>query len=170
MDHDTFSRMISDLQNLGALDDFPAHAPDQLPDSTLVELGADYLIASSPRRIPPASVRLRVLSRISSEPARVTTDPEGRITAINPAFSGLCGFAFSEVCGKKPGSFLQGEATDPAAVDVIRQAVRSGSPCVSELVNYHKDGTAYRVRIEIEPLRDPAGTLTGFRATETKLA
>ncbi len=162
--------MISDLENIGALDEAPNRTSHDTPESTLVELGADYLIASSPRRAVPGAVRERLLAQIAAEPARVTTDADGRITAINPAFSGLCGFTFSEVCGKKPGSFLQGKETEPAAVDVIRQAVRSGSSCVTELLNYHKNGIPYRVRIEVEPLRDPDGNLTGFRATETKLS
>jgi hypothetical protein len=37
------------------------------------------------------------------------------------------------------------------------------------MVNYHKDGSSYRVRIEIEPLCDEAGDVTGFQAVETKL-
>jgi len=165
MDQETLLRMISDLENLGALD-----GANDIPEATLVELGADYMIASSPRKEAPATLRERLFARIADEPARVTTDAQGRITAINPAFSSLCGFSFSEVSGKKPGSFLQGKKTDPAAVEVIRQAVLSGGSCVTELINYHKNGNPYRVRIAIEPLRDSHGNLRGFRATETKLS
>jgi hypothetical protein len=38
-----------------------------------------------------------------------------------------------------------------------------------ELWNYHKCGTAYFVRIEIEPVHDKAGNLEGYYARETKL-
>ncbi len=119
---------------------------------------------------PPATLRARVLDRIDAEPPRVETDAEGRIVAINPAFTGLCGYSFSEIQGKKPGMLLQGPKTDPSQVEVIRQAVRQGKPCVARLVNYHKNGSTYHVEISVEPVRDKAGVLTGFRAVEHKLA
>lgn len=164
MDQQTKIQMISDLENLGA---WSGDEPERIP--TVVELGADYLLASSPRRPAPATLRDRLAARIDQEPAHVATDPEGRIIAINPAFSGLCGFSFAEIRGKKPGTFLQGPETDPAAVDTIRQAVGNQASCTVELVNYHKDGSPYRVRIEVQPVRDAGGRLTGFAATETKL-
>ncbi len=119
---------------------------------------------------PPVSLRNRVLERIDAEPPRVETDAAGLIIAINPAFTGLCGYSFPEIQGKKPGSLLQGPETDPAQVDVLRQAVRKGEPCCVQLVNYHKDGSTYRVEISVEPIRDKAGALTGFRAVERKIA
>lgn len=164
MDQQTKIQMISDLENLGA---WSGDEPERIP--TVVELGADYLLASSPRRTAPAALHDRLAARIDQEPAHVSTDPEGRITAINPAFSGLCGFSFAEIRGKKPGTFLQGPETDPSAVDTIRQAVRNQEPCIVELVNYHKDGSRYWVRIEVQPVRDAVGRLTGFAATETQL-
>ncbi len=167
MDGETIKRMISDLEILGALQAEPhpgSHA------NAMVELGADYLLASSPRQPVPADLKAKVLARVESEPARVTTDIDGRVTEINPAFSEMCGFSFPEIRGLKPGALLQGAKTDPKAVEVIREAVRNRYPCVSEMINYHKNGSAYRVHIEIEPLRDGAGEVVGFRATETKLA
>ncbi len=145
MDRMTLDAMISDLKNAGASGPCFADRPD-----------------------PEAGFR-RILARIDGEPARVTTDLEGHITSINPAFSSLCGFSFGDIEGKKPGEFLQGAETDPAAVDVIRQAVRSRTSCTAELVNYHKNGGRYRVRIEVEPLRDGMGNVVGFSAAERKV-
>ncbi|GAT35024.1 PAS domain S-box-containing protein [Terrimicrobium sacchariphilum] len=119
---------------------------------------------------PPSTLRSRVLERIDAEPARVETDSAGRIVAINPAFTGLCGYTFPEIRGKKPGSLLQGPETDPAVVDILRQAIRQGEACVVRLVNYHKDGSTYHVEISLEPIHDEAGKITGFRAAERKLA
>ena len=48
----------------------------------------------------------KVLLRLEAEPARVFTDEEGGIIAINPAFSNLCGYTFGEIKGKKPGAPL----------------------------------------------------------------
>jgi PAS domain S-box-containing protein len=157
--------MIADLEALGALD---STGPSDSRQA--VELGADYLLASSPRMRPPDSLERAVYERIASEPPRVTTDAEGRVTEINPAFTALCGHSFAEINGRKPGSLLQGPDTDPSSVETIRQAVKNGTGCLTELVNYHKDGSRYVVRVEVSPVRDESGRLTGFRAMETKIS
>jgi len=118
----------------------------------------------------PATLHRRVLDRIEAEPARVETDRKGGIVWINPAFTALCGYSFSEIRGRKPGSFLQGEETDPEAVNALRQAVKNGTSCAVKMVNYHKDGSPYHVWIAVEPIRDEKDELTGFRATETCLS
>lgn len=118
----------------------------------------------------PTTLHRRVLDRIEAEPARVETDREGGIVSINPAFTALCGYSFPEIRGRKPGSFLQGKESDPEAVNVLRQAVRSGTSCEVKMVNYHKDGSPYHVWIGVEPIRNDQGELTGFRAAETCLS
>lgn len=163
MDRETIERMIADLESFGA-------SESSTDDSTRIrELGADYLVAVSPRREAPESLFSAVMSRIESEPPRVRTDASGHVVEINPAFSGLCGYSFQEIKGRKPGSLLQGPDTEPECIEIIRDAVRRGVPCTTEMLNYHKDGSRYRVLIRIEPLRDASGELTGFQATETKL-
>ena len=109
------------------------------------------------------------LARIDAEPARVRTDALGRVTAINPAFSALCGFRFEEIQGLKPGSLLQGRDTTPESILVIREAIRECVPCSLEMVNYHKDKSPYRVSIQITPLLKGNGELEGFEAIEQKL-
>ena len=110
-----------------------------------------------------------LMSRIESEPARVCTDAEGRITSINPAFSELCGHTFQDLMGRKPGAVLQGPESSKLSIEALRQAIRRHEPCVTELVNYHKDRTAYRVRIDLRPLFSDTGELTGYEAEERKL-
>jgi len=147
-------KIIADLENMGAL-----HTPP--------------LPARRPARsgLPVAgSLKQRVLDRISAEPPRVRTDCEGRIVEINPAFCSLCGFSYPEIKGRKPVSLLQGPDTEQAPVETLRNAIRSGSACEAELFNYHKNGTRYRVRIQVTPIRDASGDLIGFEAVETKLA
>ena len=110
-----------------------------------------------------------VLGRISAEPARVRTDAEGRITEINPAFSGLCGYQFEEIRGRKPGSLLQGSETTSESVLALRKAIRSRHSCTVEMVNYHKNQTTYRVQIDLSPNFNVLGDLEGFEAVERKL-
>jgi len=110
-----------------------------------------------------------VLGRISAEPARVRTDAEGRITEINPAFSGLCGYQFEEIRGCKPGSLLQGPATTPESILALREAIRNRKKCCVEMLNYHKDHSTYRVQIFLTPQFNLLGDLEGFEAEEHKL-
>jgi PAS domain S-box-containing protein len=108
--------------------------------------------------------------RIEAEPARVFTDEKGEIIAINPAFSNLCGYTFGEIKGKKPGTFLQGPATTPESIAILRTAIQTGTPCVTEVLNYHKDKSVYRVQIELQPWADESSSLKGFMAIERKLS
>jgi PAS domain S-box-containing protein len=110
-----------------------------------------------------------VLVRIQNEPARVVTDARGRITSINPAFSAICGYTFEEVRGKKPGDFLQGPETDNSSVEKLRKAIRNRTDCTATMVNYHKDGSTYPVRIELKPFFKKNGALAGFRAAEWRI-
>ena len=99
--------------------------------------------------------------------AVIITDPLGRIEWVNAGFSRVTGYTLEEVVGKTPGSFLQGPKTDRAVTTRMSEAIRGGHAIGVELVNYTKSGTEYIVSVEIEPLCDAAGVLTGFMAIET---
>lgn len=111
-----------------------------------------------------------VLDRISQDPARVRTDANGHVVDINPAFSGLCGYTFEEIRGRKPGSLLQGAATTEDSILALRNAIRSRKSCSVEMVNYHKNQSTYRVQIELSPRFNLLGELEGFEALERKLS
>lgn len=111
-----------------------------------------------------------VRERIAHEPARVRTDANGRVVDINPAFSGLCGYTFEEIRGRKPGSLLQGKETTEDSVLALRNAIQSRQPCSVEMVNYHKNQSTYRVRINLSPRFNLNGELEGFEAIEQKLS
>jgi len=132
------------------------------------EEGLSRLIGDLETHLPPAHLKQAVLSRIEMEPARVETNREGAIISVNPAFTGLCGYEFSEIKGRKPGSFLQGKKTDPKTTAILRETVKTGKSCRVEIVNYHKDGSPYLVHIAVEPIHHN-GEIIGFRAEETKL-
>lgn len=119
-------------------------------------------------------VRLKTSARLAAVAERtsnavVVTNVAGRIEWTNEGFTRLTGYALDEVQGRTPGEILQGPRTDPAEVARIRAAVRAGESVSGELVNYTKDGRAYVVRIEIKPLRDNMGQVTGFMAIESDI-
>lgn len=107
----------------------------------------------------------------SSKPltAIVRTDPEGRVTHFDESFTRMCGYSLSELRGKKPGHILQGKATDKKTVAKFRESIETRKPFVGTLINYHKDGSPYRVRIKMHPVFDKDKHLLAFEAEETLL-
>jgi len=101
--------------------------------------------------------------------AALFTDAAGLLQWANPAFTLMCGFTVDELRGRKPGSMLQGKLTDPAAVSRLRDAVKAGTTCREELINYHKDGHPYWVAIAVSPILGPDGAPRGFIAIESEL-
>jgi PAS domain S-box-containing protein len=112
--------------------------------------------------------RLAEIARRTSN-AVVITDVAGRIEWVNEGFTRISGFTATEVIGRAPGPLLQGPASDPLVAARMGAAVRRGEGVTAEIVNYSKRGEAYLVSIEIVPLSDVAGVITGFMAIETDI-
>jgi PAS domain S-box-containing protein len=119
---------------------------------------------------PSAILKERVMVATEPRAARVVTDASCGIVCISPAFSDLCGYHLDEIKGKTPGSFLQGVGTDPAAVEVFRDAIRRQEECEVTLLNYHKCGSPYWVNIQMTPIYETSGDLAGYTALEEKLS
>jgi PAS domain S-box-containing protein len=98
--------------------------------------------------------------------AVVITDDHARIEWVNEAFTRITGYSLAEAVGHSPGSLLQGEETDHASVDLMRQRIRAGEGFQTELINYTKSGRKYWVAIDVQPIRDELGRLTNFIAIE----
>jgi len=90
------------------------------------------------------------------------TNGQGQIEWVNEGFSRISGYAKEEVIGQIPEIFLTGgNAANP-----ITEKIRAGLGFESEIVNYRKDGRAYLVHVECQPLHDKQGVLTGFTVIE----
>lgn len=98
--------------------------------------------------------------------AVVLTNPLGEIEWVNEGFTRITGYSAAEVIGRKPGSFLQGPKTDMTTVDFVRSRLAAQKSLGTEILNYHKDGTPYWIYMEIQPVRDAEGNLTGYMAVE----
>jgi PAS domain S-box-containing protein len=99
----------------------------------------------------------------------LVADAEGRLEWANEAFTRLTGYTVEEVKGRRPGEFLQGSGTDPAARARIRKSLLRGKGIRTELLNYRKDATAYWVDINIQPMLDERGQLEGWFAIEVDI-
>lgn len=56
--------------------------------------------------------------------------------------------------------FLQGEGTDPKAIQKLRDSIRTGVPVSVRLLNYKKDGTAFWNLLTMTPIKDAEGRVT----------
>jgi PAS domain S-box-containing protein len=112
--------------------------------------------------------RLALVAQRTSN-AVVITDAQRRITWVNEGFERITGYTLDEVLGQVPGRFLQCPETDPQTVAGLRRALDEAVPHQCEILNRHKSGERYWLHLEIQPLRDDAGALTGFMAIETDI-
>jgi PAS domain S-box-containing protein len=105
----------------------------------------------------------------TSHEAIVMAGPDALVQWVNPAFTKMCGYSLEELRGKKLGPILQGELTEPDVAARMRAAVHAAQPCSETLVNYRKDGSHYRVAIEITPLFKRDGALRCYVAREQEV-
>jgi PAS domain S-box-containing protein len=106
---------------------------------------------------------------LDPDEALVLTDAQSNTLWVNEAFTRMCGYNIKELLGRKAESLLQGPRTDQAAGARMRMAVAGGRSCTEEIVNYHKDGHPYWVRLMINPLSGPDGLVRGFLAVEQQI-
>ena len=103
---------------------------------------------------------LRAVVRMSPL-AMVLTDahvPDFPVVFCNAAFKRLTGYSEEETIGRNC-RFLQGPDTDPAAVSVLRDAVRAGGEVQVDLWNYRKDGSRFWNSMFVGPVNDAEGNL-----------
>jgi len=93
-------------------------------------------------------------------------EPDDPLVWVNPSFTRITGYEADEVVGRNC-RFLQGPATDTAAVDEIRSALAERRTVTTTLLNYRKDGTAFWNQLSISPVFDGDGTLVSFVGVQT---
>src|SRR6476646_5082887 len=92
--------------------------------------------------------------------------PDNPLIWVNPSFPRVTGYEADEVVGRNC-RFLQGPATDPAAIDAIRAAIAERRTVTTTLLNYRKDGGAFWNQLSINPVFDGEGTLVSFVGVQT---
>ena len=109
--------------------------------------------------------RLALVAQKTSN-AVVMTDTQRRITWVNAGFERITGYSAAEALGRNP-AFLQSDLTDKATVDRMRDAFVRGQTFRGEILNRSKQGRDYWLDIEIQPLTESDGTLSGYMAIES---
>jgi PAS domain S-box-containing protein len=108
-------------------------------------------------------LRDRALTQISQ--GVMITNENAIISYVNPGFERLTGYAASEAIGRNP-RFLQGAQTSAPAVAEIGRALRASREYRGEILNYRKGGAGIWIELDIAPIRDAGGALTGFVGTQ----
>jgi PAS domain S-box-containing protein len=110
------------------------------------------------------SIAISPIATVVSNPRR----PDNPLEAVNPAFCSLTGYSESEIIGRNC-RFLAGEGTEPWVSDRIRGAIGKRQPILVEILNYRKDGSAFRNGVMITPLFDAEGELQFFLGSQVDL-
>ncbi|MFB6309789.1 MAG: PAS domain S-box protein [Salinirussus sp.] len=98
------------------------------------------------------------------------SDPDAPLVYANDGFERVTGYPADEAIGRNC-RFLQGQATDTEAVSVLRDAIETGNPAATALVNYRSDGTPFRNEVRLAPVENESGDVShfvGFQADITE--
>ncbi len=109
--------------------------------------------------------RLAEIARRTSNGVLIL-DTRGKIEWLNDGFTRNTGYILDEVAGKSPSEFLHGALTNQTTVATLQAAMARGDTTRVELFNYDKNGKAHLLQIEMSPLRNGTGVLTGFMTIE----
>lgn len=100
--------------------------------------------------------------------AVTVTDADGRIVAVNRAFTRLHGYTAHEVIGRRPDVVSSGLQSATFTAELWR-TILTGQPWEGELINRHADGTLRTVRSRIVPVREPGGNISHFVAIQRQV-
>ncbi|MCP5285748.1 MAG: PAS-domain containing protein [Burkholderiaceae bacterium] len=136
-----------------------------------LSMGSDRARWRAERRVADMTSELERLAAV----ARATgdgvllLDPQRRIVWVNEAFTRVTGYTLEESLGREPGRLLQARSDAPGGTEGIARTLAEGHPFRGELCNRRKDGTDYWIDVEIQPLRDDKGNVTGWIAVESNI-
>jgi diguanylate cyclase (GGDEF)-like protein/PAS domain S-box-containing protein len=112
--------------------------------------------------------RLAMVARHTTNAVMITT-PEHRINWVNDGFSRITGYTLADAQGRTPSELLHCERTDIDTVHGMQESMSVGLGCKVELMKRAKDGRDYWTDVEVQPLHDEQGTLTGFMVIESDI-
>ncbi len=115
-----------------------------------------------------AEAEARRLALVASRTSSVVMlmDADWRIQWVNESFERFFGYRFKEIEGRRPGEFLHGPLTNGDSIRALDEACERGESFKGELLNYTKDQQPRWVEVDIQPLKDESGKITGFMALQ----
>ncbi len=122
-----------------------------------------FRLFSGRQQATEARMRLQSAALEAAANGIVITDTNGTIEWVNPAFTELTGYSFSEAEGKNP-RILKSGTHGPEFFVEMWNTIRSGRVWSGEMVNRARDGSIYTEEMTITPVRSDAGLITHFVA------
>jgi diguanylate cyclase (GGDEF)-like protein/PAS domain S-box-containing protein len=107
----------------------------------------------------------RKISRVVDQGpvANIITDALGNIEFVNPGFTRLTGYSYSDAVGKNM-RILKSGVTPSEEYRRLWSAIVSGEEWWGEIINRKKDGELFWSSITISPITDASGKITNFLA------
>lgn len=115
---------------------------------------------------------MSLATMIATSPiAAVISNPrlsDNPIVECNDAFVALTGYSASEIIGRNC-RFLAGPGTEEELTDELRGAIRERRPALVEILNYKKDGSAFRNAVLVAPIFGSDGSLEYFLGSQMEV-
>ncbi len=87
--------------------------------------------------------------------------PDLPLIMVNEAFEKITGYKSAEILGQN-ARFMHGGKSDQPNLEIVRNAVRKGIECRTEVINYTKTGKKYWNELYLAPVKDDMGKVTHF--------
>ena len=94
--------------------------------------------------------------------AVIVTSPELRITWVNDAFTRMYGYSAEEALGRSPSDLLSAANNPEESTQVLVDAARRGVSAKVEVLNRRRDGQERWILVDVQPMHDDSGALTGY--------
>lgn len=107
----------------------------------------------------------------ASSVAAVISNPrlaDNPIIACNAPFLRLTGYDRDEIIGRNC-RFLRGPGTEGELSERLREAIRNRQPAIVEILNYRKDGSAFRNAVMVAPIFGESGALEYFLGSQAEV-
>lgn len=91
--------------------------------------------------------------------------PDNPMIFVSDEFERQTGYSVEESLGRNC-RFLQGTATDPHAIEAIRQGLQARTRFTIDILNFRKNGTPFVNRLRIRPIFSPDGRLLYFAGAQ----
>ncbi|MCU0869691.1 MAG: CHASE domain-containing protein, partial [Burkholderiales bacterium] len=110
--------------------------------------------------------RLAMVARHTSN-AVLITDRDRRITWVNDAFTRVTGWGAADAVGRTPSELLAAPGADPAPLHALEAAAADQRSLRTVIEGRRRDGSCLWSDVELQPLVDADGRVTGFMQIES---
>ncbi len=143
----------------------PYHTTSHRPPQTLSESRETQSLLA---RLHSGSV-FPLIASLTAHPVMVS-DISGRTVWVNDAFERTSGWMLEAIRGLQPREFLHGPETNAETVQFINQQTERGLAFECEILNYRRDGSAYWLSLDAQPIIDENGVRIGYFSISTNVS